>query len=165
MQNILVFLKNSVGLIITVVIITAGLILWSKAEPIVDMTNRQAAMQAEFMQNEIYSAYDNQIVSGSQIITAYRRYSMQDAFYLYIQTNNGGTIRNFGMQPNGSTQPCPNFDYNNGALASGSTTCNITIDQIQDNASVYYISPQSRFSAKLIKDANKRVTAIFFKQK
>jgi hypothetical protein len=164
MENISTFLKWTFGVILTLTIIAAGVMLWNKASPIIASANNQAAQQANAIGDDEYSAFDNQLVSGSQVLTAFRRYSNHDVFYLYIQTNNNATIRNFGMQPNGSIAACTNFNYTLGTLQSGTAVgCNITQLQVTDNASIYYIPPQARFLSVLLRDLNKRVTGIYFK--
>lgn len=163
MENIATFLKWTIGVCLTLTIIMAGVALWNKVVPIITTSHAQAAQQARAVADDEYSAYDNQIISGSQVLTAYRRYSYHDVFYLYIQTNNNSSTLNFGMQPNGSTAACAGFDYSTGKLVTGTTSCSIALTQVTDNTSSYYIPPQARFRAAVLKDGNDRVTGIFFK--
>jgi len=140
----------------------AGVALWNKVVPIITTSNAQAAQQARAVADDEYSAYDNQITSGSQILTAYRRYSYHDVFYLYIQTNTNSWTLNFGMQPNESNSSCAGFDFSTGKLTTGTQSCNITLNQVTNNTSSYYIPPQARFRSTVLKDANDRVTGIYF---
>lgn len=166
MDNISKFLQWSVGLLITLSIISMGLLLWNKAKPIGAAAQQQAAEQARLMSEAQFSAYDNQLVSGSQLLTAYRRYYMLDSFHLYVQTNRSGT-REFGMTPSapsgGSASSCPSLSYSSGELSGGTTSCTVTEDEIIDITSSNYVPPQAKFRATVVKDGNDRVAGIYFK--
>lgn len=166
MDNITKFLQWSIGLLITLSIISMGLLLWNKAKPIGDAAQRQAAEQAKLMSEAQFTAYDNQLLSGSQLLTAYRRYYMLDAFHIYVQTNRSG-IRQFGMTPGapsgGAGSSCPSFSYSTGKLSSGTTTCSITEDHITDVSGTNYVPPQAKFRTTLVRDGNDRIAGIYFK--
>ncbi|WP_159887531.1 hypothetical protein [Paenibacillus puerhi] len=162
MENISKFLYWTVGILITLAMISAGLILWNNAKPIGAAAQRQAAEQARLMYEAQFAAYDSQLVSGSQLVTAYRRFYSLDAFHLYVEMNSGAI--QFGMTPNGDNTACPAIDYHTGKL-NGSTmpSCNVTDANITNTSSGHYVAPQRRFRSTLVKDANNRVTGIFFK--
>ncbi|WP_019912145.1 hypothetical protein [Paenibacillus sp. HW567] len=167
MENIASFLKTTISILITLAIISAGLFLWGKTQPVVELANSQAAAQARELSEQQYSAFDNQIVSGSQILTAYRRYESQEGFYLYVQRpyvyGQDESNRKFGMNPNGKGSVRA-FDYSGGKFKDGTDTeSNVRNDEdISDASGHYYISPQARYRAKLIKDNNDRIAAIYF---
>ncbi|CAH1207728.1 hypothetical protein PAECIP111893_02765 [Paenibacillus plantiphilus] len=166
MDNITKFLQWSVGLLITLAIISTGLLLWNKAQPIGSAAQQQAAEQARLMSEAQFAAYDNQVVSGSQLLTAYRRYYTLDAFHLYVQTSRGGT-QQFGMTPsapNGGTgSNCPSFDYANGKINGGTTTCSVKEADVTTVTHSYYVPPQARFRTTVVKDGNDRIAGIYFK--
>ncbi|GKU78131.1 hypothetical protein [Paenibacillus sp. L3-i20] len=168
MDNISKFLQWSIGLLITLSIISMGLMLWNKAKPIGVAAQQQAAEQAKLMAEAQFSAYDNQLLSGSQLITAYRRYYMLDAFHIYVQTNQGG-IKQFGMTPSapaGGVGPsaCPPFSYTNGTLGGGtSSSCAVLEADISNVANTNYVPPQAKFRTTVLKDGNDRIAGIYFK--
>lgn len=163
MDNITKFLLWVVGVAMTMAIISMGVGLWNNARPIAETVNRQQLEQSRAIIDSEFSAFDNQLVSGSQISTAYRKYAAQDPFALYIQTKDGGTTRNFAMQPSETTFTCSNFNYNSGELMSGTIGCSVTEEMVEEYGSQYYIPPQASYRSKVIRDANDRITAIFFK--
>jgi hypothetical protein len=164
MENIASFLKTTISILITLAIISAGLFLWGKTQPVVQLANSQAAAQARELSEQQYSAFDNQLVSGSQILTAYRRYESQQNFCLYVERPyvNGQSEdqKHISMNPSGEGY-CRAFDYS-GERFKEETTYSVDDEDISNASGSYYISPQSRYRAKLIKDDNERIAAIYF---
>ncbi|WP_341281073.1 hypothetical protein [Paenibacillus sp. FSL H8-0537] len=164
MENISVFLKTTISILITLAIITSGMFLWSASQPVLQLANGQAAAQARELTEQQYSAYDNQLVSGSQIVTAYRRYATHEGLVLYVQFYKNGAYTNFGMRPDEVSSACRNFNYSSGQVTEGTSyNCYADEDDLTSSYSSYYISPQSRFRATLIKDANNTIQAIYFR--
>lgn len=170
MENIASFLKTTISILITLAIISAGLFLWGKTQPVVELANSQAAAQARELSEQQYSAFDNQLVSGSQILTAYRRYESEQNFCLYVERPDvyGQTDANrqISMNPSGDGY-CRAFDYSGGRFKEGTEKDYNKVDDrvISDASETHYISPQSRFRATLIKDHNERIAAIYFRAK
>ena len=166
MENIASFLKTTISILITLAIISSGLFLWGKTQPVVELANSQAAAQARELSEQQYSAFDNQLVSGSQILTAYRRYESQPGFCLYIQRpyvhGQDAYYREISMNPSHKGS-CRNFDYSIGKFKEGTGSSREVNDkEISDASGSFYISPQSRYRARLIKDDNERIAAIYF---
>lgn len=165
MENIASFLKTTISILITLAIISSGLFLWGKTQPVVELANSQAAAQARELSEQQYSAFDNQLVSGSQILTAYRRYESQPGFCLYVQRpyvyGQDAYYREFSMNPSDEGS-CRNFDYSRGEFKEGTSSSYVDEDNISTASDSYYISPQSRYRAMLIKDDNDRIAAIYF---
>ncbi|WP_042203654.1 hypothetical protein [Paenibacillus camerounensis] len=165
MENIASFLKTTISILITLAIISSGLFLWGKTQPVVELANSQAAAQARELSEQQYSAFDNQLVSGSQILTAYRRYESQPGFCLYVQRPNvygqDAYYKEFSMNPSDEGY-CRNFDYSSGEFKEGMDYRKVEDSDISDASGSYYISPQSRYRSKLIKDQNDRIAAIYF---
>lgn len=162
MDNITKFLLWVFSIALTMSIITSGVLLWGNAQPIARKVNQQQLEQNRALIDSEFSAFDNQLVSGSQISTAYRKYATHDPFALYVQTNNG-SIRNFAMQPSESTWTCNNFNYSSGDLQAGTIGCSVTEEMVEQYGTQYYIPPQARFRAKIVRDANDTIAAIYFK--
>ncbi|RUT39526.1 hypothetical protein EJP82_25950 [Paenibacillus anaericanus] len=160
MENLQTYLKWVIGLLFTLVIIAAGIMIWNQTQPMLQMANRQAVEQAQAIADDEFSAYDYQLVSGSQVLTAVRRYAMKDVFYIYVKT----TKSEFIVKPSGTTTSCPRFDYTNGSIVTGTTSCNITTRQMMDINDTNYVPPQGRFRSTLLRDDNDRITGIYFKQ-
>lgn len=164
MENIASFLKTTISILITLAIISSGLFLWGKTQPVVELANSQAAAQARALSEQQYSAFDNQLVSGSQILTAYRRYESQPGFCLYIERpyvyGQAASDTQISMNPSGEGY-CREFDFTSGKFKEG-TRSSWTDEDISNASGSVYISPQSRYRAKLIKDKNERIAAIYF---
>lgn len=159
MNNITTFLIWVVGILMTLTIIGFGIYWYNQSLVIGESVNRQQVEQSQFIIDGEYAAYDNQLVSGSQILTGYRRYSMQSPFYIYVQSGSNS----FAAEPSKSTGQCSNFDYSTGKINSGTSSCSVDDVQMQDISSSYYIPPQSRYKSTIVRDDNRRITAIYFK--
>ncbi|MBW7475212.1 hypothetical protein K0T92_10675 [Paenibacillus oenotherae] len=165
MENISGFLKMTISILITLAIITSGLFLWYQTQPIVDLATSQAAAQAAELKEQEFSAFDNQLVSGSQILTAYRRYWNHENFFLYVRTYNGGTATEFGMNPSGTSSSCRAFNYSSGRFEdTGTSSCYIDEDDVTYYSGTYYVPPQARFQSTIIRDDNDRIAAIYFRE-
>lgn len=57
---------------------------------------------------------------------------------------------------------CRAFDYSSGSFKEGPDSRGIDVKELSEASGRYYISPQARFKAKLIKDKNERIAAIYF---
>ncbi|WP_152392581.1 hypothetical protein [Paenibacillus guangzhouensis] len=161
MENLQTYLKWVIGLLFTLVIIGAGIMIWNQTQPMMQMANRQAAEQAQAIADDEYSAYDYQLVSGSQVLTAVRRYAMKEVFYIYVKTNTS----EFGVRLSDAATTCPKFDYSSGTIdTSGITGCYTTTKEMMEISDTDYVPPQARFRSTLLRDGNDRITGIYFRQ-
>ncbi|NEZ44391.1 hypothetical protein [Paenibacillus alvei] len=165
MEQITGWIKWTVSVLLVVAAISAGMMLWNKAVIIQNVADDSARRQSKAIVETQYSAFDNTFVSGSQILTALRRYENKDIFSLYVQIQKPGvSVQNFGMQPKGSNlAPCRSFDFNTGKLSNGQSACNISEEQVTDVNDIHYIPPQGRFKSSIVRDENDRITGLFFK--
>lgn len=164
MDSIPSYLKWTIGVILTLIIIGSGVLLLNRVMPVLSLANEEASVQVKLSQDSRYAAYDYQIVSGSKVLTAMRQYYDVDPFTLYVQIKSNGSTQNFGMTPSSNNEPCRSFDYNSGKFSSGTTNCRVTENEVMDVTSTYYIPPQARFRATVVRDDNDRISAIYFKQ-
>jgi len=152
MGNIEKFLYWSIGLLVTLAIISTGILLWNTTKPIMTAANREAADQARQISDAQFAAFDNQIVSGANVITAYRKYSGKQAFYLRIDND----ASEFGVSLNGGETQCQ-------ATNPSGFDCYVSLEDILDiSDAAHYVPPQAKFDARLLRDANERVYGIRF---
>ncbi|MEW4372908.1 ABC transporter permease [Paenibacillus kandeliae] len=104
------------------------------------------------LQQSKFSAYDNSIVSGSQIINVVRQYMKQDAFGVTVTTGKGSTTT-YGNA----------FDATTGEVTSTSKNEDLTNAQSQSEAG--YINPSGRFLSKVVTDKNGVVRGLIFQQR
>ncbi|OMP13425.1 hypothetical protein COLO4_01712 [Corchorus olitorius] len=104
------------------------------------------------LQQSKFSAYDNSIVSGSQIINVVRQYMKQDAFGVTVTTGKGSTTT-YGNA----------FDATTGEVTSTSKNEDLTNAQSQSAAG--YINPSGRFLSKVVTDKNGVVRGLIFQQR
>jgi hypothetical protein len=158
------FLEEVSGLLLTVLIISVGFGLWTLVKPLNYQTSEALAQQNSAIELAQFSSFDNHIVSGSQLVTAVRRYSYLPNFSVYVQKNTPSTV-NFGNVPDATRTTCPGFNYTSGLLTySGTVPCSTTQAQLDDATNPNYIPPQARFKSTLVKDRNNLITGIYFKQ-
>jgi hypothetical protein len=154
----------AIELLITANIISFGMLMYGMTVPLQESASRQLQEQNRTIAESQYSAFDYQKVSGSQILTAYRKFSTEDDFYLYVSTKQGGaTVKNFAVEPPNRTNSCANFNYGTGAITTGTTACTVNDKNMQEFGNAYYVPPQESFRAQLVRDGNDRVRGIYFR--
>ncbi len=115
----------------------------------VNATNQQ-------LNNAKYSLYDNQEVSGTDVISAINNYKLQSGEIQIVVTNSSGTATTYISGGTASTGALTELTL---AVIDG------TIQASQNkSATTTYINPYGSFYATLIYDVNKEVRGMNFVQ-
>jgi hypothetical protein len=121
----------------------------------------QRDTQIRLEEESSFSSYNERDLSGSYILTAMRQYSLSDIVSVYV-ANRG---QNIVATPSGFAKQVNSIDFSTGNVLPAKITASVTIDQMKDEASIYYISPQTKYRAKLVKDVNGLIVGILFIEK
>jgi hypothetical protein len=172
MENISTGLKWAIGVIVTLLIIAAGVSVYLVASGYFNRAHEQTMSQSQMLSQAEFSPYDNKDVTGQDVIDAATKYSGRPQFAVHILTgvtgggffasNNYGTCYATPATPTPTTSPK--------VLVSG-TTCvagagQVTLAQMQDaTKSTNYINPTGVFTSSIYRDANGEVRLIEFIQK
>lgn len=158
MNRIAGWFTDGIKLSITLVIAAAILTVYGIFQ--VGYGNMKDNQREQAILEEVaeYAPFDNRVTVGSQIITAMRKYSMNDYVTVYVKN----ASVSFAATPTGITKPVGTVDYSTGILTGGSTTASVKVSQMKDETSAYYILPQQKYQSQLVTDNNRVVVGILF---
>lgn len=162
MKTAMKFITDSIGLFMSLFIISASITVFLIVKPVHEYVAEKGKTQVILQQMAEFSPYDNHPVSGSNVLTAMRRYSSTDYVAIYVRNGAGNT---FIANPSGSTAGCYVIDYNTGKITSSRTVATVTAAQMSNESSPYYVAYQSKYQATLVIDKNKVVVGVYFDKK
>ncbi len=129
------FIKIAIGVLLTVALITAVMLLFNKAKPTVDKASGQLDTITKQMETLEFQAYDGTTVSGSEVISS-----------INTKASNNITIT---------------VKTNNNSAGKSYTSASYNITNVSDSN---YIEPTGKFSATIDKTANETITGVTFVQ-
>lgn len=156
------YFAQIIGVIFTLAILAWGFGLFDIGKVIFGSVESNYQQQARLTVDAQYSAYDGQTVSGSNVLTAMRRYSNKQQFYVYIVGSSGASMIG---NPSNSSTTCRQVDYTTSKV-TGTTVnnCDVTLYRMEDETSGSFIPPQSNFKSTLVRDMSNNVVGLLFKQ-
>ncbi|RUT39527.1 hypothetical protein EJP82_25955 [Paenibacillus anaericanus] len=164
MENISTGLKWAIGIIVTLLIIAAGISVYLVANGYFSRAQQQTTSQSQMLSQAEYSIYDNKNVTGKDVIDAATRYQDRPEFSVFVRT---GLNASGYYTKNSYDKSFYNIGSNDFAVQNDSTTLpkGITTTQMtnpKDTAN--YINPTGVFSANIYRDKNGEVRLIEFTQ-
>lgn len=148
MENSLKGLTLAAGIIITCIIVSLGFYIAREARDTASTgTGQINELQAEFT-DASKNIYDGTEVSGSEVLSAIRKFG-DDSIGILVITKKNSTYYHYS------------FDTTTGEL--GDSVKN-SYKVAQDATSDRYINPTARFSGSIIKDVNGTITGLVFSQ-
>jgi hypothetical protein len=161
MERLMGYFSEIVGAIIGLLITGFGLALYQYTVPIRELATERIMQQAILAEQAKFSSFNNVPVSGAQVLTAMRRYSLQDNFYIYVRRNPPNS--NFIGNPAKNPTTCLNIDFTTGQLLNSTTPrCTVTVNQMELESSAFYVSHLDRFISRPVLDSSDRVAGLFF---
>lgn len=162
MENVSTGLKWAIGVIVTLLIVAAGISVYMFANGYFKRAQDQTLAQSESLSREAYSLYDNSTVSGTDVLEAVKRFQNKPEFSVMIAT---------GLQ---TTHYYPaGFDSCYAAPAAAPATqvatdaaCGTTTPQsdMSDPDNAVFINVTARFDSEIFADANGEIRLIRFTQ-
>ncbi|WP_152392582.1 hypothetical protein [Paenibacillus guangzhouensis] len=168
MENISTGLKWAIGIIVTLLIIAAGISVYLVANGYFTRAQQQTTSQSQMLSQAEYAIYDNKNVTGKDVIDAATRYQDRPEFSVIVRTR----INKTGYYTKSSyTNSLYSKNSNNaGAFAvkgaeSGLDTGISTTAMTDPSKLESYVNPTGIFSANIYHDENGEVRLVEFVQK
>ncbi|OKP90178.1 hypothetical protein [Paenibacillus sp. P32E] len=172
MENISTGLKWVIGIIVTILIIAAGVSIYLVINNYFIRAQEQTLAQTQMINQAEFNSYDNKDVSGQDVINAAMRYKGRPQFAIKIKTGENATgfyaENTYGKnytQPTDTTKSIvdlSNTEYGNGVSVSEMLDQTKTPSSSSPN---YLVNTLSIFKAVVYKDSNQEVRLIVFTQK
>ncbi|SCX63208.1 ABC transporter permease (plasmid) [Lysinibacillus sp. fkY74-1] len=146
-------LKFAAGIILAIVLVSIAIMVFTPAADSAKSVTTDFTANTTELQDQKYLVYDNTVVSGSQVLTALRRFESQakdETIALKVQTGKNSTGQWYY-----SRFEADKVDKS-GAVSDISTTTNVTHAE--------YINPSGMFAASVHRDSNGVIRAIQFVQ-
>lgn len=153
--NIQKALWIGVSILLFVAVVAIGMSAYGKASKMTDESMTNLDKQAQQLANAAYGVYDNQYVSGTQVINAIKSYKATPDEMQVIVVKGGSSTYYLatGSADTGTLSP----------IAEGTTNNMLKSAQDKNNATAY-INPYGEFYATVVTDVNGIVRAIRFEQ-
>ncbi|WP_042203655.1 hypothetical protein [Paenibacillus camerounensis] len=174
MENISTGLKWVIGIIVTILIIAAGVSIYLVINNYFIRAQEQTLAQTQMINQAEFNSYDNKDVSGQDVINAAMRYKGRPQFAIKIITgeNTGGfyaenTYKKFYNQPTDTYNPVVDLTS---TLSTGTET-NIKVAEMLDQTKTpsysstnHLVNTLATFKAQVYRDSNQEVRLIVFTQ-
>lgn len=162
MENISTGLKWVIGIIVTILIIAAGVSIYLVINNYFIRAQEQTLAQTQMINQAEFNSYDNKDVSGQDVINAAMRYKGRPQFAIKIYTGENKT----GFYAE-NTYSANYIDLASGVVDLSNTTgekgksVSQMLDIKNDDCNVNTLG---RFHAQVYRDKNQEVRLIVFKQ-
>lgn len=147
-------LKFAAGIILAVVLVAVGIMVFTPAADSAKTVTTDFAANTTELKDQKYLIYDNTVVSGSQVLSALRKFETE------------GKARNLAINVKTGKNPAGTWYYSQ--FVSGTTE--LATSAIQNleravNTTHYdYINPAGMFDSKIERDRNGVIRAVHFTQ-
>lgn len=165
MENISTGLKWAIGIIVTLLIIAAGISVYLVANGYFSRAQQQTTSQSQMLSQAEYAIYDNKNVTGKDVIDAATRYQDRPEFSVIVETGlntTGGYYTKNSYNKSFYVIGSKDFAVRNEStsLLKGITTTEMTDPSKTDT----YVNPTGVFAANIYRDENGEVRLIEFRQ-
>jgi len=164
MENVSTGLKWAIGILVTLLIVAAGVSVYMASSGY--FKRAQSGLVNTTGNLNEFTAYDDQIVTGSEVVETAKRYEKKDEFTVLIYTNKTQTGFYAGNISSTSSKCYRPNDKNEAEKGLGGA-CNTkkTIGDMKDETKVdSYVNPTASFRSKVYADVNGVVRVIEFVQ-
>jgi negative regulator of genetic competence, sporulation and motility len=153
--NIQKALWIGVSILLFVAVVAIGMAAYGKAAQMSDESMDNLDKQSQQLSNSAYGVYDNQYVSGTDVVNAIKNYkATPDEMQIIVVKGGASTYYlSTGTATSGTLSP----------IAETTTNTMLKSAQDKNNASAY-INSYGEFYATVITDVNGSVRAIRFEQ-
>lgn len=173
MENISTGLKWVIGIIVTILIIAAGVSIYLVINNYFIRAQEQTLAQTQMINQAEFNSYDNKDVSGQDVINAAMRYKGRPQFAIKIITGENKTgfyaENTYGAnyeEPKDTSNPV--VDLSSDSKIKDGVSVSKMLDQTSEdsyNNENCLVNTLSVFKAVIYKDSNEEVRLIVFKQK
>ncbi|MBP2112122.1 hypothetical protein [Paenibacillus silagei] len=164
MENISTGLKWVIGIIVTILIIAAGVSIYLVINNYFIRAQEQTLAQTQMINQAEFNSYDNKDVSGQDVINAAMRYKGRPQFAIKIYTGENKTEGFYAENTYGANYEVPGsdgiVDLSNNTGEKGKSVSQM-LDIKNDDCNVNTLG---RFHAQVYRDKNQEVRLIVFRQ-
>lgn len=159
MDNAQKAIMIGVGLFITILIISAVMLIVTSAVNMINNASSNLGNLEATLQESLTRQYDGTSLTGTQVISAVSTYYSYDDMILEVQALDGGTVVDYGaIRGNGTVSVSKGLSYD-------SSNTRGTISMLSDSSnSDTYVPVNARFKSELIKNGDAVVGILFVRQ-
>lgn len=162
MDNAQKAIMIGVGLFITIIIISAVMLITSAGQDMINDSTQQVGNISSSLQAQLTSQFDETILTGSQVISAIKTYNTTEGFVLDVvnKTSAGEKTTHYGMSMVESWNSSSNFDFNVKKIKSNTP---VAVGKLTDkNNAGTYVPSNAKYKAHLLKLSG-TVVGIYFR--
>ncbi|OKP84629.1 hypothetical protein A3844_19260 [Paenibacillus helianthi] len=166
MENISTGLKWVIGIIVTILIIAAGVSIYLVINNYFIRAQEQTLAQTQMINQAEFNSYDNKDVSGQDVINAAMRYKGRPQFAIKIYTGENATTGFYAENNYGSYYSVPNTGKYVDLTLTGPGDGK-SVSQMLDvtDSDDFNVNTLGVFTAEIYRDENEEVRLIVFTQK
>ncbi|CAH1207724.1 hypothetical protein PAECIP111893_02764 [Paenibacillus plantiphilus] len=155
MENVSTGLKWAIGIILTLLIVAAGISVFMVTQGYFQRGQEQAVSQSVALAQSEFNNYENTTVTGTDVLEAIKRYKDRPFFSIEMKT----------LLMTGYNHATDKKCYS-AANPSVSVTCTtlVTHTLMTDQTQATYVNPTARFKSSIYKDGNGVIRHIRFEQ-
>ncbi len=147
-----------VGILFFVAVVSLGLSMLDQSRSIAQDQSEKLSDIQKRLSDAQFDIYDNQTVTGSQVVAAIKNFrDYKDVFSVRVTTNKGTVTYLNSASFSGSSVTI--------GSAQDDTTVENAIKDARDEANSSFINPVASFDAQVRRDANDVISAVEFVQK
>ena len=176
MDNAQKAIMIGVGLFITIIIISAVLLIVNLGTGLVDDATSELGTMSTSLQNQILQSYDGKIISGTQVRAATNQYANDKALCVVVFDKDGNVTGQTGYAALNKTNVIENIKDNIGksnvkvtGIGSdvlytewGATVVKTTATEFSSSTDKAFINTSKNYKASVIKNGNDTAIAIAF---
>ena len=162
--------KQIIAFVIIMLIVGVVFGFWLMADGQTSRARDNILQTTNSLSNSEYARYNNQIITGAEVIEAAIKFRDKPQFSIRVVTGNnpaGFYMENISAAPNAVCYATPvSVETPVGTPANCTVASMTTVLQAQDTTSIlYYINPTARFNANVYRDSNGEVRLLEFRQR
>jgi hypothetical protein len=153
MTNVVKAILIAASIFFTLAIVSIGVIVVTTGQDSVKQaTSEISGIQSE-LADQTFLIYENNTISGSQVLNTLRKYKDREYFGIYVETGKNAV-------GNGTWYFYNVSDYD--SISKSGATDDLT--NTTNESSAHYINPSGQFNSSLIYDSNNVIRGIRFIQ-
>ncbi|GKU78132.1 hypothetical protein [Paenibacillus sp. L3-i20] len=165
MENISAGLKWAIGLIVTLLIVAAGISVYMLANGNFKKAQDQATSQSSLLDDSEFTMYDRTNVSGTDVLDTVKKFAARPEFTVSVDTGLSNAYYPEGFDSCYSVPAATaTTDVTADATCGGTGSATIPYGTMTNQDALEYVNPTARFASAIFRDANAEVRLIRFIQ-
>lgn len=146
-----------IGVLFFLGVVSLGITLFNKGKSAAQVQAEQLGKLEKNLIESEFAQYDNMSVNGTDVVSAIRKFKdKSDAFSIQVETKKSTVI-----YLNSAT-----FTANEVTIGTAKTEDEYkkALNEARESSNTNYINPIAKFNSELLRDKNKVISGIIFKQ-